>query len=555
MVSSQQKRQSPGSRARRRCAGWIPAIGAVAALVLGLLESRAQTGANPLTAAWEKTCNSAAVPNQRACFTARRIMSGEGGETSAAVTLIQPDEGQTLLRMTLPLNLQLKFGMRVLVDLLPATQVMFVYCGKDGCVADHVGADDLVAQMKTGTTLTLQGIDLAGKQVDFRVPLADFAKVVEASDKPPEEQGKVLEQDLPRRAAELRRRMEETRARQTPAPVVAPAPAAAASPSPTASYRLQWSKPLLTCMPSIAVSADERSIAIVAIPNSQSPGSFMMVFDSANGDVREQHLDRGKHLLSRLALTRDGKYIVTGFSNNNLKGGGVQIVARPGGAIVKTIDLPDAPESLALSPDGERVLVVSHLARDAYLLNIKTGATVLKVNHRTADEPDAKIAFSMLSPNGARAVTVSFMGDEENPIRLWDVATGKLLAGTTFPSNTMDRVQFFPDGKKMIIADLNGNVWLFNEDLKGASVVANHPTTEKINPADAVVSSDGRRVVSIASTGQVKVNDAETGADLQSFVAYPKGVKHRVAALADDRIVTLGSEAPLKCFLKMWTRN
>ena len=200
-VSSRSLRHSGWSLRR---AGWTLAI-ALAALSLGAPESRAQLAQASAPTVWEKSCNGATAPAERACFTMRGITKSE---LFAGMMVIQPAAGEALLRMTLPLNVQLKTGMRVLVDQHEPIVAAYVFCGKDGCIADHTGADAVVAQMKTGTSLTLQAIDLAGKVVEFVLPLADFAKVVESKGKTPEEQAKEFEQNLQRKADEFRKKME-----------------------------------------------------------------------------------------------------------------------------------------------------------------------------------------------------------------------------------------------------------------------------------------------------------------------------------------------------------
>ena len=84
-------------------------------------------------------------------------------------------------------------------------------CFTNGCMADYEGSPDLIAKLKSGQTLTIQAINIAGNQISFPLPLADFAK---ANDGPPtdpkiyEEQQKKLQEELQKRAEDARKKLE-----------------------------------------------------------------------------------------------------------------------------------------------------------------------------------------------------------------------------------------------------------------------------------------------------------------------------------------------------------
>jgi hypothetical protein len=67
--------------------------------------------------------------------------------------------------------------------------------------------------MKTGQTLTIQAINLAGQPISFPMPLANFKKANEGPPTDPkvfQEQQEKLQQELQKKADEARKKLEST---------------------------------------------------------------------------------------------------------------------------------------------------------------------------------------------------------------------------------------------------------------------------------------------------------------------------------------------------------
>ena len=58
----------------------------------------------------------------------------------------------------------------------------YVVCLSNGCMAEYEASDELIAKMKSGQNLHVQGINGSGQPISIPMPLADFAK---AYDGPP----------------------------------------------------------------------------------------------------------------------------------------------------------------------------------------------------------------------------------------------------------------------------------------------------------------------------------------------------------------------------------
>ena len=178
-------------------------------------------------APWTKFCLKGQDANaKQVCFTGKdgRI---ESGQPVIAAVIIEPEgEPKKILRVTLPLGMQLVHGTRVIVDNNPPMQSAFVICFQNGCMSDYEVTPELLANMKKGQNLVVQAINSNGAPLTLPLPLAEFAKAYDGPPTDPkqfEETQKKLQEELQKRAEEARKKLEATQPSPTAA---APAPAA-----------------------------------------------------------------------------------------------------------------------------------------------------------------------------------------------------------------------------------------------------------------------------------------------------------------------------------------
>src|SRR5215467_1751700 len=166
---------------------------------------------------WAKFCGKGNDPGAKeVCFTGKDART-EAGQPVVAAALIEPEgEPKKLFRVTLPSPLQLQYGTRIVIDKEPAISGAFFTCFANGCMADYEATPDLVGKLKKGQMLVIQAINLAANAISFPLPLADnsgnsFQKANEGPPTDPkvfEEQQKKLQEDLQKRADELRKKLE-----------------------------------------------------------------------------------------------------------------------------------------------------------------------------------------------------------------------------------------------------------------------------------------------------------------------------------------------------------
>ena len=202
---------APAAQAAPPAAGAPPAASAPAAAA----------GAQPdqqvpqlIYAPWTKFCLKGQDANaKQVCFTGKdgRI---ESGQPVIAAVIIEPEgEPKKILRVTLPLGMQLIHGTRVIVDSNPPMQSPYVICFQNGCMSDYEVTPELLANMKKGQNLVVQAINSNGAALTLPLPLQEtggsFAKAYDG----PATDPKVFEENQKKLQEELQKRAEEARAK------------------------------------------------------------------------------------------------------------------------------------------------------------------------------------------------------------------------------------------------------------------------------------------------------------------------------------------------------
>src|SRR5882762_4587977 len=167
-------------------------------------------------APWTKFCLKGQDANaKQVCFTGKdgRI---ESGQPVVAAVIIEPEgEPKKILRVTLPLGMQLHHGTRIIVDNNPPQQAEYVICFANGCMSDYEATPEMLANMKKGQNLVIQAINANGAPLTLPLPLQEtggsFGKAYDGPPTDPkvfEETQKKLQEELQKRAEEARKKLE-----------------------------------------------------------------------------------------------------------------------------------------------------------------------------------------------------------------------------------------------------------------------------------------------------------------------------------------------------------
>jgi invasion protein IalB len=189
-----------------------PAAQAPAAPAAGAPAGQSNDQVQLIYAPWTKFClKGQDAGAKQVCFTGKdgRI---ESGQPVIAAVIIEPEgEPKKILRVTLPLGMQLVHGTRVIVDSNAPQQAPYVICFQNGCMSDYDVTPELIANLKKGQNLVVQAINSNGAPLTLPLPLAEFAKAYDGPPTDPkvfEETQKKLQEELQKRAAEARAKLE-----------------------------------------------------------------------------------------------------------------------------------------------------------------------------------------------------------------------------------------------------------------------------------------------------------------------------------------------------------
>jgi invasion protein IalB len=171
---------------------------------------------------WTKYCLKA-PDGRQTCFIGKdgRV---ESGQSVIAAVIIEPEgEPKKVLRVTLPLGMQLIHGTRILVDNNIPAQSPYVICFANGCMSDYEATPELLASMKNGQNLVVQAINSNSAVVALPLPLQEtsggFAKAYDGVPPDPkfiEDNYKKVQEELQRRASEAHPKAGEASHRKLP---------------------------------------------------------------------------------------------------------------------------------------------------------------------------------------------------------------------------------------------------------------------------------------------------------------------------------------------------
>jgi WD40 repeat protein len=148
--------------------------------------------------------------------------------------------------------------------------------------------------------------------------------------------------------------------------------------------------------------------------------------------------------------------------------------------------------------DGSRLVGASgdNLAR---IWNTATGALIATLHGHTSSVESARF-----SPDGTRVVTSSF----DNTARLWDGLTGRLIAILRGHANVVNKAVFSPDGSTIVTVsnDRSARLW---DGVTGDAITVLHGHADSVLHAE--FSPDGQRLLTSSRDGSVRLWRARVG--------------------------------------------
>jgi len=170
---------------------------------------------------WIKVCGKGPETNNKQVCVLTKDGRLENGMPVAVAQLFEPEGEQKILRVTVPLGMQIQPGTRVIIDQGQPVQQVYRICFPVGCMSDYPVTDDTINALKKGQQLIIQAVNMQGTPISLPLPLADFAKAYEGPAVDPkafEEQQRKLQDELQKKADEARKKLESSQAPAGAAP-------------------------------------------------------------------------------------------------------------------------------------------------------------------------------------------------------------------------------------------------------------------------------------------------------------------------------------------------
>jgi WD40 repeat protein len=253
-----------------------------------------------------------------------------------------------------------------------------------------------------------------------------------------------------------------------------------------------------------------------------------------------------------VAVSPEGRQILSGGEDRT-----VRLWDEATGKEVRRFDGPSRfIESVAFSPDGRRALAGGHDAV-AWVWDVDTGHLVARL-----DGHEGMIAAVAFTADGSRALTVvgATQGGSSprGVMRLWDVESGRLLAGVA-PADSpgLWSLAVRPGGQQALTGGADGRLRLWRLPPPAESTPAR--PQEFVGPVRSfeghtdhpealAVTRDGRWALSGSKDRTVRLWDLPTGRELKRFQGHEDEVSD--VAISDDG--RLAVSASLDRTVRIW---
>lgn len=124
---------------------------------------------------WLVTCNNQADPARLACQIGQNIVERKSGQRVAALQIAQVNDGR-VLQLVLPFGIRIKDSVELLIDGRSYAKIALTTADAAGLFAELPYAAELESLMKSGETLTLRVVNLAGSRLDIEMTLKGFGR-------------------------------------------------------------------------------------------------------------------------------------------------------------------------------------------------------------------------------------------------------------------------------------------------------------------------------------------------------------------------------------------
>ena len=213
--------------------------------------------------------------------------------------------------------------------------------------------------------------------------------------------------------------------------------------------------------------------------------------------------------IGHTTITPDGRFALAGvtewtddFSQAITDRGRVVMWNTDTGELTRTIDVPWEPDGLAVTPDGEHLLVNGSAGWALY--DLSSGEELWSHETDVAQGYLVGLPLAGAAPNGSRLVVL-----RSETVILLDPASGEVVVSDELPDATaLTRVTFSADSRTMAVGSVSGRLYFL--DVATLERVAPDRLVTAGFVTDLQLSPDGSILAAMGSDGDVTLFDAAT---------------------------------------------